>query len=105
MHTFEVMGDVIENQEEVTPTYLLLRPLQMQVAILPSAGEELLDTHFGRDLFEWLLGIGNREWDQNCPRPGRYLVDVEPEPVRKENNLRRNGRHSVVIVLAEEAEI
>ena len=38
-------------------------------------------------------------------RPRRDLVDVEVEPVGKENDLRRNRRHSVVVILPERTEI
>src|SRR6185312_1092584 len=35
----------------------------------------------------------------------RNFVDVEPEPVGKQNNFRRNSRDRVVIVLPKKAEI
>ena len=105
MYPLEVMGHVIKDEKEVAPTHLFLRPLQVHIAIVASAGKEFLDAHLCRDLFEWLLGVRDRQRNQNRPRPGRNLVDVEPEPVRKEHYLWRNRRYGIVVVLAEEAEI
>src|SRR6185312_15372269 len=72
---------------------------------MTTVGKQLLDSHLVRNLLERLLGIANREWNQNAARPRRNLVDVEPEPFREQHDLRWNRRHGVVIVLSQEAEI
>ncbi len=59
----------------------------------------------GANLLERLLGVDDRQRHKNRPRPRRNLVDVEVKPVGKENNLRRNRRNRVVVVLAQRAEI
>ena len=87
------------------PEYLLAIPAQVKLGIRLAPDKQLIDPIFGSQLLEGLLGIGDRKRHQDGPRPGRDLVDVEVAPIGKEDELRRNGRHGVVFVLAEETEI
>src|ERR1700733_3630130 len=67
--------------------------------------EELADSLLGSDLLEWFLGIGDGERDQDGARPRGNFVDVEPEPVGKQDDFRRDGGDGIVFVLAEGAEV
>ena len=53
-----------------------------------------------RNFLERLLGVSDRQRHQNGARPRRNLIDVEPEPVGKQHDLRRNRRNRVLVVLA-----
>ncbi len=73
--------------------------------LLAPADKKLFDSHFLGNLLERLLRVADRKRHQNGARPRRNLVDVEPEPIGKQHDLRRNRRHRIVIVLPEETEI
>src|ERR1700675_3965749 len=77
----------------------------MHAGFVPTAGEQLGDTHFVRNLLKWLFRVSDGKRHQNGPRPGRNLVDIEPEPIGKQHNLWRNRGNCVVIVLTKKAEI
>src|SRR5208337_4331733 len=77
----------------------------MHARLVAPANEELFHSHFARNLLERLFGVADRKRHQNGARPRRNLVDIEPEPVGKQHDLRRNRRDRVVIVLPEETEI
>ena len=47
----------------------------------------------------------NRKRHQNGPRPRRNFVNIEPEPVGKQHDLRRNRRNRVIVILPEETKI
>ena len=78
---------------------------QTQNRVRAAAYEQLIDSLLRRNLLEWLLGVDDRERNENRPRPRRDFVDVEVEPLRKKNDLRRNRGHGIVVILAERAEI
>ena len=59
----------------------------------------------GGNSLEGLFSVHDGQRNQNRPRPRGNLINVEVEPLGKENNLRRNGGHRVVVVLAQRAEI
>src|SRR6266576_3381610 len=99
------MHDTVYQQEEVSPRNFLRRPVQVHARPVASADEKFFNSHFIGKLFKGFLGVADRQWHENGAGPGRNLIDVEPEPVGKEHNLRRNGRTGIVVVLAEEAEI
>src|SRR5258708_6367319 len=105
MHTLKPVRHAIEDEKEITPGDDLLRPVQVHARLVHAAQEKFFDTHFAGDFLKWLFRIADGKRHQNSARPGRNLVDVEPEPVGKKNDLGRNGWHRVVIVLAEETEI
>src|SRR4029077_6339449 len=46
-----------------------------------------------------------RKGNRDGPRPGRNLVDVEPEPVGKQDDFWRDGGDGIVVVLPEKTEI
>ena len=77
----------------------------MHARLFAPADKQLFDAQLLGDLLERLLGVANRQRHQNGPGPGRNFVDVEPEPLGKKNDLRRNGGDSIVIVLPEETQI
>ena len=77
----------------------------MHARFVAPADEQLFHAHFVGNLLEWLLGVADRKRHQDSARPRRNFVDIEPEPVRKQHDLRRNRGHRVVIVLPEETEI
>ena len=105
VHTFRPMRDAIKHQKEIAPRNQLLVPVQMHARFVAAAYEEFFDSHFVRNFLERLLGVADGKRHENRARPRRNLVDVKPEPVRKQHDLRRHGRYSVVIVLPKEAEI
>src|SRR5208337_4041621 len=49
--------------------------------------------------------VADRKRHQDGSRPRRNFVDIEPEPVGEEHDLRRNRGHRIVIVLPKETEI
>ena len=104
VYPFEHVGHAVEQQKEVSPTDELLRPAQLQV-LLAAADKQLVNPHLGRNFFERLFRVSDGERHQNAARPGRNFVDVEPEPIGEQDDLRRNGGHTVVVVLSEEAQI
>ena len=77
----------------------------MHTRLVAAADKKLFHSHFVGNLLERLLGVADRKRHQNGARPRRNFVDVEPEPVGKQHDLRRNRRHRIVIVLPEETEI
>src|SRR5262252_6207036 len=79
--------------------------MQMHARLVHAPDEELFHAHFPWNLLEWLLGVADGQRDQNGARPRRNFVDIEPEPVRKQNNLGRNRRNRIVVILPEEAQI
>src|SRR4029077_9190205 len=79
--------------------------MQVHARSVTPAHEKLLNSHRIGKLLKGLLCVANRKWHQNGARPGRNLVDVEPEPVGKEDDFRWNGRAGVVIVLTEKAKV
>src|SRR5450631_717107 len=99
------MGNPVQNQKEVAPRNQLLGPVQMHARLVAPADKEFFYAHFVRNFFERLLGVANRKRHQDGARPRRNLVDIEPEPVGKEHDFRRNRGNRVVIVLPKEAEI
>src|SRR5580698_5866427 len=99
------MGHAIEDKEEVAPRKQLFRPAQVHARFLHAADKKFFHAHFAGNFLEWLLRVADRKWNQDGARPRRNFVDIEPEPIGKEDDLRRNGRDSVVVVLTEEAKI
>ena len=77
----------------------------MHPRLLAPAHKELFHSHFVRNFLEGLLRVADRKRHQDGARPRRNLVDIEPEPVGKQHDLRRNRRHRIVIVLSKETEI
>src|SRR4051812_46621566 len=75
------------------------------MASVSSAYKQLINAHLWRQFFKRLLGVADGKRDQNCPRPGRNLVDVEPEPCRERHDLRRNGRYGIPVILAQETKV
>src|ERR1019366_9930604 len=69
------------------------------------ADKEFVNSLLRGNVLKRLLGIGDGEWHQKGARPGRDFVDVEPEPLGEQNDLGRNCRDRVVIVLPEEAQV
>src|ERR1700692_1887861 len=99
------MSEAIQAEEEIPPRHQFFRPAQVHARLLHAADEQLFDTHFARNFLKRLLRIADRKRHQNGARPGRDLVDIEPEPVGKQNDLWWNGWNRIVIVLAKKAEI
>src|SRR5207237_9302059 len=105
MHALEPMNHPIEHEEEVAPGEELIAPAQWQARLIAYPYEQLCHAHFVGNLLQRLLGIANRQRHQDGPRPGRNLVDVEPEPIGKKNDLGWDRRNGVVVILAQETEI
>src|SRR5258708_1900833 len=99
------MSYAIEHQEEIAPRDELLVPFKVQVAAMSSANEEFVNTHLRGKFLQWLFGISDRQRDEKGARPRRNLVDVEPEPVGEEYDLRWNKGNGLPVILAEEAQI
>ncbi len=78
---------------------------QAQDGVGAAADEQLVDSLLRRNFLERLFGVDDGQRNENGARPRRDFVDVEVEPVGKKNDLRRNGGHGIVVVLAERAEI
>src|SRR3984957_15607951 len=79
--------------------------MQMHTRLVAPADKKLFHAHFVGDLLERLLRIADRKRHQNGARPRRNFVNIEPEPVRKQHDLRRNRRNRVVVVLPKETQI
>ena len=79
--------------------------MQVHARLVAPADKELFHPPFDRNLLEWLFRVANRQGYENGARPRRNLVDVEPKPLGKEYDLRRDCRHSIVVVLPKEAQI
>src|SRR6185369_11516159 len=106
MDALEPVRDSIDDEERVSPADdLVVAPLQAQRRIMTAIREQFIDRHLVRNLFKRLLGVANRQRDKDGARPRRDLVDVEPEPIRKKRDLRRNCRDRVVVVLTERAQV
>src|SRR5205807_2571133 len=69
------------------------------------AYEKVFHSRLVGQLLKRFLRITDGKRHQNRTRPRRDFVDVEPEPVGKQHNLRRDGRNGIVVVLAEETEV
>ena len=100
------MRDAVQQNEKIPPADDLLPvPPQVKIRLLASAHKQLVDALLRRQLLERLLRVHDRERHQHAPRPRRYLIDIEVEPVGEQYDLRRNGGHRVVVVLPERTEI
>src|ERR1700761_9306856 len=100
MHSLRQMHHPIESKKEVSPTQrLLFIPAQMHVRIFAPAYKKLLNSLFRSKLLERLLRIDDRQRHENPARPRRDLIDIEVAPVWKENDLRRNRRYRVIVIL------
>ena len=77
----------------------------MHARFVAAAHEEFIDPHFVGKLLERLLCVADGQRDQDGSRPRRDLGDIETEPVGKQDDLRRNCRNRVVVVLPKEAKI
>src|SRR6202007_156320 len=73
--------------------------------LLHAADEELFHSHSAGNFLEWFFGVADGEWNQDSSRPRRNLVNVEPEPIWKQDDFGRDRGNSIIIVLPEEAEI
>src|SRR6185437_5371139 len=73
--------------------------------VLAAADEKLVDSLLRWNLAERLVRVDDGQRHKNGARPRGNFVDVEVEPIWKKDDLRRNGRHGVVIVLPETAQI
>ena len=105
VHQLEEVHQAIQHQEEIPPADQFLGPAQPQLTLGAPADEQLVDAFFCRNLLKWFLGVRDRQRHQDGARPRRNFVQVEPEPVGKQHDLRRNRRNGIVVVLAEEAQI
>src|SRR5581483_5169585 len=105
MYRLEPVHHAVKHQEEIPPGDELLAPLEAHARFIASTNEEFVNVHLFGNFFKRLFCVNNRERNQNGARPRRNLVDVEPEPVGKQDNLRRNRRDGIVVVLAKKAEI
>src|SRR5262249_48377053 len=105
MDRLEPMSHAIKHEKEIAPRDQLLVAVQVHASFVTAADEKLVNAHFVGDLLKRLFGVANGKRHQNGARPGRNFVDIEPEPFREQDDLWRNCRYCVVIVLPEEAEI
>ena len=105
MHALKPMRHAVEDQEEIAPRHQLSIPVQVHPRLFHAADEKLFHAHFPRNLLERLFRVANGKRHQYRARPGRNFVDVEPEPVGKQHDLRRNRGDRIVVILSEEAEI
>ena len=106
VHSLEPMGHAVGHEENVAPGEELFAVYtQAQDGILAAADEKLVNALLGRDLLERLFGVNDGQRNQDAARPRRDLVDIEIKPVGEEDDLRRDGGHGVVVVLAERAEV
>src|SRR6185312_10828919 len=106
MNTLKPVRHAIKEQKEVPPTHQALRPPQMKAGVLHvAAGEEFLNSALRSNFLERLLGVNDGERNEDGSRPGGNLVNVEPEPIRKEHDFRRNRRNGIPVVLTKKAEI
>ncbi len=78
---------------------------QTQDGVGAAADKQLVDSLLRRNFLVRLFGVDDGQRNEDGARPRRDFVDIEVEPVGKENDLRRNGGHGIVVVLAERAEI
>src|SRR6266536_4492655 len=99
------MHQAIEHKKEVSPRDEFVAPLKSHARFVTGAHEEFVNTHFVGNFFEGLLRVNDGEGDQNRARPGRNLVNIEPEPVGKKDDLRWDRGNCVVVVLPQETEI
>ena len=100
------MHDPVHDQEEIAPRDQgFAIHAQAQDGVGAAADEELVDAVFPGNLLVWLLGVDDGQRHKDGPRPRRDFVNVEVEPVGKENDLRRDGRDGIVVVLAQRAEV
>ena len=96
----------VDDEKEVAPgDESLAIHAQTEDRVGPAANKKLVDSLLRRNLLERLFGVDDRQRYENRTRPCGDLVDVEVEPVGKENDLRRDGRNGIIVVLAERAEI
>ena len=105
MHALSPVRQPIQSQEKISPRDQPLGPVQMHARLIAPAHKQFLDPHLIWNLLERLLGITHGKRHQNGPRPRGNLVDIEPEPVRKQHDLRGYRRHRVIVILAEEAQV
>src|SRR5579863_7453803 len=101
MYRLGEMKGSIGEQEQVSPgEEMLAVHAEAKNRIGTPPDEELLNSLLRRNLLEWFLRVDDGERNKNRTRPRRNLVDIEVEPIGKENDLRRDRRNSIVIVLA-----
>ncbi len=80
-----------------------MRRRRMELARPPTKSSSIPCS--GGNLLERLFGVDDGQRHEDGARPRRDFVDIEVEPVGKEDDLRRDGGDGVVVVLAERAEI
>src|SRR5258708_11290528 len=103
MNTFGPMRNTICSKKDISPAEDFFPvPLQMEMGIFTAAHEELIDSLLFREFFERLLRVRDRQRYDDSSRPRRDLIDIEVPPLRKQNELGRNCRNSVVLVLPHE---
>ena len=106
MHPLGPMHHAIKQQEEVPPADDLVPvPAQLQARLVAAPDEQLVDSLLRRNFLEGLFGIRDGQRHQDGARPGRDLVNVEVEPLRRKHDLRRNSRDSLIVVLTKRTEI
>src|SRR5579862_150194 len=79
--------------------------MQVHARLVTPPDEKLVNRHLIRDFLERLLGVTDRERDEDGAGPRGNLVNIEPEPLGKKYDLGRNRWNGVVIVLAKKAKI
>src|SRR4051794_24716697 len=105
MYTFEPVRKPIKKQKEVSPADNVLIPVQVHAGIFFPTHKQLIHSLLCRNFLERLLRVHDRQRNEDRARPRRNLVDIEPAPLGKKNDLRRNGGNRVPVVLPEETQI
>ncbi len=103
MNAFRPMRNTVCRKKDISPAKdFFLVPLQMEMGILTATNEELIDPLLLREFLERLLRVRDRQRYYDGPGPRRDLIDIEVPPLWKQNELRRNCRNGVVLILPHE---
>src|SRR5262249_56366222 len=103
IETLAEMNELVQRHKEISPRNHLRAPFQMQMASVTSTHKQLVDAHLRGNFLEGLLGVRDRQRHQDGSRPRRDFVQIEPEPVGKQHQLRRNRRYRLPVILTQEA--
>ena len=93
-----------QREEEILPGEKFAVEGHAEVRVLGAVGEELVQLLLRREVAHRLEMVDDRERHDHAAAPRRHLVDVKVEPVRQQDDLRRNDRQVLPRILTEDRE-
>ncbi len=100
----EELEHPVPAEEKILPGEELPVEGQIEIGVLGAVGEELVELLVGRQVPRRLEMIQDGERHNHAAAPRRHLVNIKIEPVRQEDDLRRDDREIFPRELAEEGE-